>query len=199
MEIPEWKLQRFMKVEVEPIGDSSDQKLTISAVDSDGIDATVFRDVELQYNGKPVTSIVSALSNKAAINQYKFRVSNQMIIPVDDQKENENESESDNASAGLVVELSFMGNYSEPNLCIPLCPLLQDLGSNDNDNGSGGNEFVCRLLWDVKNREWKVEPLSADVNSPYEPLKIYKRPKDNVEDAVKEETEPESTMTWYTM
>merc|ERR1712079_191752 len=109
MEIPEWKLQRFMKVKAEPIGDSSDHKLTISAVDSDGIDATVFRNVELKYNGKPVTSIVSAQSNGfQSDNPNKFRVSNQMIIPVDDQKENENES-----SDGLVAELSFMGNYSE--------------------------------------------------------------------------------------
>merc|ERR1712079_905623 len=99
MEIPEWKLQRFMKVKAEPIGDSSDHKLTISAVDSDGIDATVFRNVELKYSGKPVTSIVGAQSNRIQNHQYKFRVSNQMIIPVYDQKDNENESESDNPSS----------------------------------------------------------------------------------------------------
>merc|ERR1711994_200194 len=55
LEIPEWKLQRFMKVKVEPIEDQKNKKLLIiSAVDVDGIDATVFQNVELKYNGKPI-------------------------------------------------------------------------------------------------------------------------------------------------
>merc|ERR1712233_51832 len=55
LEIPDWKLQRFMKVKVDPIEDEEDKKLlTISAVDVDGIDATVFNNVQLRYNGKSV-------------------------------------------------------------------------------------------------------------------------------------------------
>merc|ERR1712217_853576 len=55
LEIPEWKLQRFMKVKVDPIEDQKKKKLlTISAVDVDGINATVFEGVTLKYNGKPV-------------------------------------------------------------------------------------------------------------------------------------------------
>merc|ERR1712241_485232 len=55
LEIPEWKLQRFMKVKVEPIEDQKTKKLLIiSAVDVDGIDATVFQNVELKHNGKPI-------------------------------------------------------------------------------------------------------------------------------------------------
>merc|ERR1712061_790258 len=104
-------------------------------------------------------------------NKFKFRVSNDMVITVDDQKENDNESES-----GLVAELSFMGNYSEPNLCIPLCPLLQNLNlskSNEQENDEekkeenqqGDNEFVCRLLMDIKDKKWTVEPYSVKAYS----------------------------------
>merc|ERR1711879_162119 len=57
LEIPEWKLQRFMKVKVDPIEDEQDQKLlTISAVDVDGIDATVFENVKLRHNGNSIVN-----------------------------------------------------------------------------------------------------------------------------------------------
>merc|ERR1712083_115811 len=111
---------------------------TISAVDVDGIDATVFDEVQLRHNGEPLknpkTKIrgdtrKSKLNALVSHNKFKFRVSNDMVIPVEDQKENEDESES-----GLVAELSFMGNYSEPNLCIPLDPMLKNLQSEAPEN-----------------------------------------------------------------
>merc|ERR1712062_558119 len=73
--------------------------------------------------------------------KFKFPVSNHMVIPVEDQKENEDEDESEN---GLVAELPFMGNYSEPNLCIPLGPMLKNLqieapeNENESDNLKNG-------------------------------------------------------------
>merc|ERR1712241_588165 len=81
--------------------------------------------------------------------------------------------------SGLVAELSFMGNYTEPNLCIPLCPLLQNLNlsnSNEQENDEekkeeiqedqqGDNEIVCRLLMDIKNKKWSVEPYSVQPHS----------------------------------
>merc|ERR1711879_73407 len=189
LEIPEWKLQRFMKVKVDPIEDEEDQKLlTISAVDVDGIDATVFQNVQLRHNGNPIVNpkvkIIGdtrrRLKEFESENKFKFRVSNDMVIPVDDQKENDNESES-----GLVAELSFMGNYTEPNLCIPLCPLLQNLGSS---------EFVCRLVMDIESKKWSVHPVipvTANAKSSgFQPFNIHKRPKDDVEDdTVKESRE----------
>merc|ERR1719300_1933166 len=165
LEIPEWKLQRYLKVKVDPIEDEEDKKLlTISAVDVDGIDATVFQNVQLSYNGKPIgtrkTRIIGdtrrkALSELESQNKFKFRVSNDMVIPVEDQKENEDESQN-----GLVAELSFMGNYSEPNLCIPLDPMLRNLQILN-----GGNEFVYRLSMDIPNKEWSVEPLTVTAES----------------------------------
>merc|ERR1712156_1400343 len=183
LEIPEWKLQRFMKVKVDPIEDEEDQKLiTISAVDVDGIDAMVFDEVQLRHNGEPLknpkTKIrgdtrKSKLNALVSRNKFKFKVSNDMVISVDDQKENGSKNENESES-GLVAELSFMGNYTEPNLCIPLCPLLQNLKlseSNGNDqeneeekkeeNQHGDNEFVCRLLMDIKDKKWTVEPYSV--------------------------------------
>merc|ERR1711879_576117 len=147
LEIPEWKLQRFMKVKVDPIEDEEDKTLlTISAVDVDGIEATVFNNVQLRYNGKPIgtrkTKIIGNIRKRKnheleSQNKFTFRVSNDMVIPVEDQKENEDESEN-----GLVAELSFMGNYSEPNLCIPLDPMLKNLQfeapENENENLKNG-------------------------------------------------------------
>merc|ERR1719510_2008573 len=111
LEIPEWKLQRYLKVKVDSIEDEEDKKLlTISAVDVDGIEATVFNNVQLRYNDKPIgtrkTKIIGdtrrkALSELESQNKFKFRVSNDMVIPVEDQKENEDESQN-----GLVAELS---------------------------------------------------------------------------------------------
>merc|ERR1712130_902056 len=91
LEIPEWKLQRFMKVKVDPIEDQEDKKLlTISAVDVDGINATVFNDVQLRYNGKSVAdhkTTINGNDRKKKLNElesqnkFKFRVSNDMVIP----------------------------------------------------------------------------------------------------------------------
>merc|ERR1712130_301994 len=194
LEIPEWKLQRFMKVKVDPIEDEEDKKLlTISAVDVDGINATVFNDVQLRYNGKSVADHKTTINGNdrkkklnalQSHNEFSYQISKKMVIPVEDQKEKENESEdlpailkfmgnfikNGNASSnGLVAELSFMGNYSEPNLCIPLDPMLR---SNETESQKRGcNEFVCRLLMDIKNKEWSVEPYSLTNKQPRGDLK----------------------------
>merc|ERR1712217_160271 len=77
------------------------------------------------------------------------------------------------------------GNYTEPNLCIPLCPLLQNLKlskSNDQENEEekkeenqhGDNEFVCRLLMDIKDKKWTVEPYSVRTYSEKEIQELAK-------------------------
>merc|ERR1712079_602248 len=148
----------------------------------------------LRHNGEPLknpkTKIrgdtrKSKLNALVSRNKFKFKVSNDMVIPVDDQKKNDKESEN-----GLVAELSFMGNYTEPNLCIPLCPLLQNLRFSNSAIGSN-NEFVCRLVMDIESKKWSVHPVipvAANANSSgFQPFKIHKRPKDDVdEDTVKE-------------
>merc|ERR1719273_265003 len=46
LDIAEWRLQRFLKIEVAPVAKQSDlRKLTASAMDVDGICATVFKQV----------------------------------------------------------------------------------------------------------------------------------------------------------
>merc|ERR1711879_585219 len=175
LEIPEWKLQRFMKVKVDPIEDEEDKTLlTISAVDVDGIEATVFNNVQLRYNGKPIgtrkTKLIGNSRKKKkheleSQSKFKFPVSNDMVIPVEDQKENEDESEN-----GLVAELSFMCNYSEPNLCIPLDPMLKNLQfeapENENENLKNG---------------FQPPPPSEQTKSESNGYRtIYKRPKDDI-------------------
>merc|ERR1719229_881535 len=65
LEIPEWKLQRFMKVKVQPLGIGADlKKLVIAAVDVDGINATVFQEVKLSHNGNSIEKIQCKKSEK---------------------------------------------------------------------------------------------------------------------------------------
>merc|ERR1712130_1001808 len=65
LEIPEWKLQRFMKVTVQPLGKGGDlKKLVVAAVNVDGINATVFQEVKLSHNGNSIEKIQRKKSEK---------------------------------------------------------------------------------------------------------------------------------------
>merc|ERR1719384_1669444 len=55
--IPEWRLQRLLKVAVAPIDGRDDLKsLTVSAIDVDGIPATVFKQPRLSNNGRKINA-----------------------------------------------------------------------------------------------------------------------------------------------
>jgi len=144
LDIPEWALHRFMRVAVRPSPKSNDLKtLTITAVDVDGITATVFKNLELMDNGKSVKRVALRGGNE---NDFAFVVPAQTVEPADESKEND-------ASKGLVAEMSFFGNYSEPDLRVPLCPYFENLSDG---------EFVCRLTMDIASKQWTVAPLTVD-------------------------------------
>lgn len=155
LEIPDWKLQRFMKVKVEQVASHADLKaITISAVDVDGITATVFENVEMRANQKPIERLVGY---KKSGDEFTFHVPSQMVMASDDEKETESGSKG-GGSKGLVAELSFFGNYSEPNLCVPLCPYFQNANASMDDNDKDEPlEFVCRLVMDIGTKQWTVE------------------------------------------
>merc|ERR1719229_1984873 len=230
LEIPEWKLQRFMKVKVQPLGNEADLKtMVISAVDVDGINATVFQEVKLSHNGNSIEKIQRKKSEKEkereelearearralrdaqraklrmalkakkmeqknreqlangntepiskqkkpikkvrerggkryeSGQEFQFHIESSMLESAnndDEQKENENAS---NPSHGLVAELSFFGNFGEPQLLIPLQPFLDDATSSTNENGDDETlEFMCRLTMDIPSKSWNVEPYSV--------------------------------------
>merc|ERR1712130_600074 len=99
--------------------------------------------------------------------EFQFHIESSMLESVnndDEQKENENGS---NPSHGLVAELSFFGNFGEPQLLIPLQPFLDDATSSTNENGDDETlEFMCRLTMDIPSKSWNVEPYSVP---PYKP------------------------------
>merc|ERR1712244_38297 len=65
LEIPEYKLNRYMRVQVKSIKNKSDlRKVSIAAVDVDGINATVFEEVKLSHNGNPIEKIQRKKSEK---------------------------------------------------------------------------------------------------------------------------------------
>merc|ERR1712083_204484 len=67
-----------------------------------------------------------------------------------------------------VAEIEFFGNYREPNLCVPLLPLMQngpftinkrpkeDLSPMARPKGNDG-EFVRRLVMDIGTKQWTIE------------------------------------------
>merc|ERR1712083_597922 len=209
--------------------------LTISAVDVDGINATVFRDVKLRNNGKAIAKrgavaeskeskdddnispssppiivngacdsipsktnnirnakdslkpnhpkmdrVLKAIAKRGAKKskqragaslfrdvrepaEFVFDVPSAMVMAADDGKENE-----DDGGTGLVAEIEFFGNYSEPNLCVPLLQLMQDgpysINKRPKEDLSpmarpkrNDGEFVCRLVMDIGTRQWTIE------------------------------------------
>merc|ERR1719410_1686077 len=84
--IPQWRLQRFMKVAVEPVakvGKSKWSALTISAVDVDGISATVFKEVKLSVDGKPVERVSvkgNAKQKMLSADQFTFEMTTKRIF-----------------------------------------------------------------------------------------------------------------------
>merc|ERR1712130_409849 len=227
MEIPEYKLNRYMRVQVKSIKNKADlKKVSIAAVDVDGINATVFEEVKLSHNGNSIEKFQSkkarlteerkerearralrdaqraklrmalkakkmeqkkreqlANGNTEPISkqkkpikkvrerggkryesgqEFQFHIESSMLESAnngDEQKENENGS---NPSHGLVAELSFFGNFGEPQLLIPLQPFLDDATSSTNENGDDETlEFMCRLTMDIPSKSWNVEPYSV--------------------------------------
>merc|ERR1711972_429100 len=227
MEIPEYKLNRYMRVQVKSIKNKPDlKKVSIAAVDVDGITATVFEEVKLSHNGNAIKKFQSkearlteerkerearralrdaqraklrmalkakkmeqkkreqlANGNTEPISkqkkpikkvrerggkrygsgqEFQFHIESSMLESVnngDEQKENENGS---NPSHGLVAELSFFGNFGEPQLLIPLQPFLDDATSSTNENGDDETlEFMCRMVMDIPSKSWNVEPYSV--------------------------------------
>merc|ERR1712003_580382 len=94
--------------------------------------------------------------------QFIFEMTSDMIFTEDTNVTTDEVKDDSNAlnaaAAGLVAELSFFGNYSEPDLRVPLGPYLQHVVSGS-DSGDPF-EFVCRLAMDIESRQWSVELLS---------------------------------------
>merc|ERR1711972_703233 len=202
------------------------KKVSIAAVDVDGINATVFEEVKLSHNGNAIKKFQSkearlteerkerearralrdaqraklrmtlkakkmeqkkreqaSNGNTEPISkqkktikkvrerggkryesgqEFQFHIESSMLESVnngDEQKENENGS---NPSNGLVAELSFFGNFGEPQLLIPLQPFLDDATSSTNENGDDETlEFMCRMVMDIPSKSWNVEPYSV--------------------------------------
>merc|ERR1712190_600603 len=256
------------KVTVQPLGNKPDlKKLVISAVDVDGINATVFQEVKLSHNGNPIEKIQRRKSEKekereelearearralrdaqraklrmalkakkmeqkkreqasngntdlmdvnginATVQEVKakhngksngkqigsskkpqeseeefpFQIQSKMLESTNndhEQKEKENASNpsnglvanlssrllrrlnvsnSSNSSNGLVAELSFFGNFGEPQLLIPLQPFLDNATSSTHENGDDETlEFMCRMTMDIPSKSWNIEPYSV--------------------------------------
>jgi len=171
LEIPQWNLNRFLKVKLEHIAHRDDlRKCTISGVDIDGINASVFTGVKLRNNGQKLqhTNIHSKYDKIAKFlpDEYVFHIPSTLQIddidhdeekePPNEENENENDDNKNeevqvevDKKKGLVVELSFYEHYQEPKLLIALNDYLKFLEKQD-------GEVVMRLVFDLKAQQWRV-------------------------------------------
>merc|ERR1712056_108904 len=132
-------------------------------MDVNGINATV-QDVKAKHNGKSNgKQIGSSKKPQESEEEFPFQIQSKMLESTnndDEQKENENGS---NNSNGFVAELTFFGNYSEPQLLIPLQPFLDNATSSTNESGDDQTlEFMCRLVMDIRTKQWQIFPLSKE-------------------------------------
>merc|ERR1719362_2683186 len=129
LEIPDWRLQRLLKLEVAPIDGRDDvRSLTVSAIEVDGITATVFKKPRLTENGVKIAKRSTLQRNRnpdlsvfhipSQIEDDEENVDEAVMSPVhrrprDDESaspnaksEEKSEAESaDNDTSGLVLDL----------------------------------------------------------------------------------------------
>merc|ERR1719245_2575872 len=168
--IPEWKLQKFVKIKLEAMENRDDlKKLTISGVDIDGTNASVFKGVKLRNNGQKLLKLnnygggvreqkfIRLIQNISLRDEYTFNVPNKLEIKDNDDAENDNdndEEKQDNGNIvdidkGLVVRLTFYGYFKESKLLIALNDYLSHLSDVD-------GEIVLRLVYDLNLKKWFV-------------------------------------------
>merc|ERR1712087_110462 len=105
---------------------------TVSAVDVDGITATVFKQPRLLRNGCQI----KAVKRKAMVP--RLRNDDEFLFRM---KENSEENSDD---SGLVLDLGFYGHYNEPRLPIRL------------------NECLDGLAMEIVTKEWTVQRIDFE-------------------------------------
>jgi len=184
LEIPPFNLNRFVKVQMEEIPNRDDlRKCTISGVDIDGINASVFTAVKLKNNGQKLLKINTyaggAKIAKFRPDEYVFNTPSKLEIKEevadkadapqdvggDQEEEKKTENDANDAKQvdrkkGLVVELVFYGHYKEPNLLIPLNEYLKFLEKSD-------GQIVLRLVFDLSLKRWIVGNVEEQMKDPH--------------------------------
>merc|ERR1712056_98484 len=126
LEIPEYKLNRYMRVRVEPQGNKADlKKLEIAAVDVDGINATVFDTVNLMHNGKSIKQLTGYSKKvQGTDDEFRFQIKSKMLESTNNDHEQKEKENASNPSNGLVANLSSR--------------LLRRLNVSNSSNSSNG-------------------------------------------------------------
>merc|ERR1712244_95238 len=130
LEIPEWTLQRYIKLKVCDINQNQ-KRLSISGCDLDGTPFSLFKSVVLRKNGKRIRKIINNKENRD--DQYNF-----MLTTPWNEKIN-----------GLSVELEFWGNYEETKLILGLNEYLDDFLENE-------GEIVLKMMMKPSTKIWNV-------------------------------------------
>merc|ERR1712156_335412 len=108
LEIPEYKLNRYMRVRVEPIENRADlKKLEIAATDVDGINATIFEKVKLMHNGQSIKKLIGYSKKvQGTDDEFRFQIESKMLESTNDDHEQKEKENGSNPSSGLVANLS---------------------------------------------------------------------------------------------
>eukprot|EP01083_Nonionella_stella_P288077 980496_1 len=149
IEIPEWNLEKFLKLKMENLENRNDlKKLNVSGVDIDGVNASVFTCVKLRNNGVSILKMNNyCVKKKFKADEYVFYVASDLKMHMKEEVKDESDMDINN---GLVVELTFYGHYNEPKLLIRLNEYLKYLS-----NGNG--EIVLKLVYNIMLQKWIVK------------------------------------------
>jgi len=147
LEIPEWTLQRYIKLKVCDINQNQ-KRLSISGCDLDGTPFSLFKSVVLRKNGKRIRKIINNKENRD--DQYNFMLTTPWNEKInDDEKEKKQNDDDDDKINGLSVELEFWGNYEETKLILGLNEYLDDFLENE-------GEIVLKMMMNPSTKIWNV-------------------------------------------
>jgi len=163
--IPEWRLQRLLKVDVARIKGRDDVKaLTVSAIDVDGITATVFKQPTLRNYGRPMFRPTKGGAKVPRLRDpdvFVFHIPRDLDADDAEAKSTETTEVGTDDDSGLMLDLGFYGHYGEPRLPIRLTECVNGLAEE-------GGEAVFRLTMDVASKQWTVQSIQ------FEPLPVVK-------------------------
>eukprot|EP01084_Bolivina_argentea_P038661 71498_1 len=141
IEIPRWHLQRYLKISVEYVSETQ-RALCLSGIDLDGTPFTLFKAVVLRQDGKRVRKVINNKENKE--HEYNYVVSTW-----NNEEEEQKSDDNEDTAKGLIVELTFCGNYEEPKLVIGLNQYLDECLEND-------GVVALKLTMDPVSKVWSV-------------------------------------------
>ena len=143
IDIPQFSMQRYIQFKIQNIKhDENKKRLIITQLHEDGLNYTFLYELKFRNNDKEII----CLYNNKRTNKAQDCIVDVPKWSDDDNKENDN----DDKNVGLVMEMSFFGNFREPKFHISLTKYLKDFIEAE-------GKFIIHMTYDPTNKNWSVK------------------------------------------